>query len=400
MLIKKNPYINFVRGKLCIGEGQRPIADVLGSYRGPTYIYDTSIIDQQVQAYQEVLPANFRMHFAMKANANPEVLRHLLSKGVDLDVVSAGEIRIGLEVGFKPEQIIFSGVGKTKKEIEFAIDVGVKQINIESLPELDRVLTLAAKLQKYVNVAVRINPDISVQTHPYISTGLRENKFGLELESLAKFEEKILNQKFATWRGISVHLGSQIFEVNPMRDALRSLIEIQNKFKVTSPHLNRIDLGGGVGIDYEKFDHLKEQHFLQLYAEMIHEELDGLNCEFMIEPGRSIVAHSGVLVCEVQYVKETKEKTFVILDSGMNHLLRPSLYNAKHQVYPIELRDEASIQCDIVGPICESSDVLVRDYKMPRPREGDLVAICDVGAYGYTMASRYNQHELPAEIVI
>ena len=394
-----NPYINYVDRKLCIGPNRRPIQDVIGKYNGPTYIYDTSIIDLQLKQYQDKMPAGFKMHYAMKANANQDVLQFLKSKLVHLDVVSGGEIKIALTSGFQPEQIIFSGVGKTKSEIEYAAELAVKQINVESIPELERIVSIAQKLQKDVNVAVRINPDISVQTHPYISTGLRENKFGLELEAIPKFAEILRKQKFVKWRGVSVHLGSQIFEINPMRDALRSLIQLSTSYQKEFG-LDRIDLGGGIGVDYEKFDFAKESHFLKLYGEMIREEISEMRGEFMIEPGRSIVAHCGVLVCEVQYVKRTKEKVFVILDSGMNHLLRPALYSAQHQVFALEQKGEDEVLCDIVGPICESSDVLRTGISLPGPKAGDLMAICDVGAYGFSMSNRYNQHALAHEITI
>lgn len=398
-LILENPYINYVDRKLCIGPTRRPIQDVIGKYSGPTYVYDTAIVDLQLKQYSDFMPNGFNMHYAMKANANPELLKFLKSRNVHLDVVSGGEIKIALACGFRPEQIIFSGVGKTKNEIEFAVQVGLKQINVESLPELERIVSIANQLQKNVNVAVRINPDISVQTHPYISTGLRENKFGLELEAIPFFAEIIKKQKLVKWRGISVHLGSQIFEINPLRDALRSLIQLTRSYQKEFG-LDRIDLGGGIGVDYENFNFVKEQHFLKLYGEMVREETRDAKGEFMIEPGRSIVAHCGVLVCEVQYVKRTKEKVFVILDSGMNHLLRPALYSAQHQVYALEQKKEDLVLCDIVGPICESSDVLRTGISLPGPKSGDLMAICDVGAYGFSMSSQYNQHALANEITI
>ncbi len=373
---------------------------IVKDYQGPTYVYDLSFVSRQIEAYRTFLPLQTKIFYAVKANANLQLLRHLNSKGINVDVVSVGEIKCALEAGFRPEQIIFSGVGKTVAELKFAIERQIYQINVESLSELKRIINLAKEMQRSVDIAVRINPDISVDTHPYISTGLKENKFGLEVSQLDEFASHVKSQSAVKWKGLSIHLGSQIFDVEPLRAGVSTLLEKSNSYRAQFPELTRIDLGGGLGIDYQSFDFDREKKILKSYGEMVTEILGPSNYQIMIEPGRSLVGHAGALISQIQYIKKTLHKTFVILDSGMNHLIRPSLYQAHHQILTLKKYEAAAFTCDVVGPICETSDFFARNYQLAFCQEGDYLAICDTGAYGYSMASRYNQTEMPQEICL
>lgn len=398
--MKDNLLYSFKNNELHFGLAQKNLLDLMKNYQGPTYIYDLGFVDRQVQSYRKNLPDQAQIFYAVKANAHPEILKRLKRLGVNVDVVSMGEIRCALNAGFSANQIIFSGVGKTAAEITFAIEKGIYQINIESIPELKRVIQIASNLDKTIDVAVRINPDISVDTHPYISTGLKENKFGLEMDQLEEFAQILKSQKRVTWKGLSIHLGSQIFDIAPLGAGIKTLIDQACFYKDQFPELTRIDLGGGLGIDYHSFDFEREQSVLQSYGKMVSDLMKKSSFEIMVEPGRSLVGHAGVLITQIQYVKKNQFKTFVIVDSGMNHLIRPSLYQAHHQILPLKKYDDSGFLCDVVGPICETSDFFARNIQIPVCKEGDFLAICDSGAYGFSMASRYNQTELPLEICL
>jgi diaminopimelate decarboxylase len=398
--LKDNILFSYLNDELLFGLNKTKLSSLVKNYQNPIYVYDLAMISRQVSNYKKNLPVNTKIFYAVKANANREILVHLKSLDVNVDVVSVGEIKCALDAGFRPDQIMFSGVGKTALEIEYAIQREIFQINVESLSELKRVIQISSDLKKNIDIAVRINPDISVETHPYISTGLKENKFGLEINQLDEFATLVQSQKNVFWRGLSVHLGSQIFDIEPLRMGIKTLIEKMDFFRVQFPDLNRLDLGGGLGIDYHSFDFAKELKLLSDYGQMIKSELGSKNYDFLIEPGRSIVGHAGLLITQIQYIKKTTQKTFVIVDSGMNHLLRPSLYQAEHRILVLEKRGSNSFVCDVVGPICESSDFFARNYDLPQCQEGDFLVICDAGAYGYSMASRYNQTELPIEVCI
>lgn len=400
LVLKDNQLFSYLNNELQFGLNKKSLLSVVQDYRGPTYVYDLALISKQVKSYQQFLPPQTKIFYAVKANANSQILKHLKSMGVNVDVVSAGEIKCAFDAGFDSEQIIFSGVGKTAAEIKFAIENSIYQINIESLSELKRIVAISTELKRPIDVAVRINPDISVDTHPYISTGLKENKFGLEISQLEDFAEILRSQKFVKWKGLSIHLGSQIFDIEPLRAGVKTLLQKASFYKSQFADLTRIDLGGGLGIDYQNFDFAKEQSILKSYGEMVTDMFADSHFEIMIEPGRSLVGHAGVLITQIQYIKINQHKIFVIVDSGMNHLIRPSLYQAHHQILPLKKYDTAGFTCDVVGPICETSDFFARNYQLAFCQEGDFLAICDTGAYGFSMASRYNQTEMPHEICL
>lgn len=369
----------------------------------PFYVYNTSTIEKRVQVFSENLKGlDFKIHYAVKANGHEGILKLLKSKGCGADVVSLGEAKLALENGFTAEDIIFSGVAKSKDDLREAIKAGYYQINVESLQELERIGGIAKELSKKARVGLRINPNIKVDTHPYITTGFRENKFGISEDQVR--EALLIIKKYSPWielQGVSSHIGSQIRELTPLLDAVQALWRItQNLMKDGSP-ISTLDMGGGIGIDYTKSDESGELELMKNFCLEAKKILKDFKGRVMMEPGRAIVARSGVLCTRVEYVKFNGFKDFIIVNSGMNHLMRPALYEAFHRIQPLtEYSGRPEKMYDIVGPICESSDVLGRGRQLPEPKEGEWLAIMDAGAYGMSMASSYNHHEFPSEILL
>lgn len=391
--------MEYINNELCLGPLKKPLLPLCANYMRPIYVYDLDFIAQRYQAMARALK-QVRLFFAVKANPHVEVLHKLKKLGAGADVVSLGEIKRALEAGFLPQDIVYSGVGKTRHEITEALLLGIYQINIESLPELRRVGALARSLGKKASIALRLNPDIDIKTHPYIATGLKDNKFGMELSLIS--ELKTCLREFSDSLdlvGVSLHLGSMMLEFEGYREALLKLkkvfLDLQSEFS----SLRRFDFGGGLGIFYDRLDLDLEESLLGDYAKTTLEALGDLNCELQSEPGRWLVGHCGVLITQVQYIKQTSTKKFVIVDAGMNHLIRPSLYEAEHLLMPLRQNNEM-MKVDVVGPICESADFFAKDRTMAAAGEGDFIAVMDAGAYGYSMASVYNLQELPLEICI
>lgn len=385
------------------GTTKKPLKDLLKSYSGPVYVYDLGLIRHRARLLKEKL-APAKVFYAVKANYHVRVLEALRSVGCGADVVSGGEIHQAEKAGFNPKEIIFSSVGKTRAEIRLAIEKGIHQLNVESLEELNRIAEIARSLGgKKAQIALRVNPDVSIQTHPYIATGLKENKFGISTE--------LLNEALEIFRvhkdvldpvGLSMHLGSQMLEFSGFEEALRLKKNLFWDLKKSLPSLQRFDFGGGLGIFYDQDRLDLEEKMLQTYANIVRKETADLvaaGIELQTEPGRWIVGHGGVLLSQVQYIKKTPHKLFAVLDTGMHHLLRPALYQAEHKIYPLQAKPE-EITYEFVGPICESSDVIARDRKTSKLEPDDFVAIADTGAYGYSMASSYNLHPFPQELFI
>jgi diaminopimelate decarboxylase len=388
----------------------QPVADVLAQHASttPVYLYDLDDITMRVARLNRALSfatTHHTMHYAMKANSNRAILRELARLACGVDTVSGGEIKTALDCGFTPNMIIFSGVGKTVRELEFAIQNQIKQINIESPQELDRIAQIARRLGQRVPVALRLNPDVDAKTHPYITTGFRENKFGMdesfmpEVVTLLKANETELELV-----GLTMHIGSQITELSSIFEAVRKTLLVFRNLQALGFRLTRLDIGGGVGVHYDTDDTSDELSAIDRYGQEIASIFKAnrdlaMNLEILSEPGRILVARSGLLIGEVQYIKRAPQKTFAILDTGMNHLIRPALYGAKHRVLELEQRSGAKETFDVVGPICESADFLAKDVSLTSIVSGDLIAIADAGAYGFSMASRYNSHAQPTELV-
>ena len=384
------------------------VADVAYREGRPTYVYDLDDIEMRYRAYADAFTGlNHTIHYAMKANSHPKILALLASLGAGADTVSAGEIRLAVKAGIAPEKIIFSGVAKTERELEYAIGLGIKQVNVESPAELKRIAKISERLGRTTDVAFRMNPDVDAKTHPYITTGFRENKFGMDESFIHELVETLrANPKSLRLRGLTMHIGSLLFDLGALKQALEKICAVHRAIERHGFPLDRIDVGGGLGIRYETDDATEELRMLAAYGKMVRETLatelqpDLSKIEVLAEPGRMIVGRSGLLVGQVQYVKKAPAKTFVIVDTGMHHLLRPALYGAKHRVLPLKISAEPRQTYDVVGPICESSDVLAKNVELNPVHEGDLVAFADSGAYGYAMANTYNAHELPDEVAI
>lgn len=393
-LVYKNNQLVFLND----GEGMEdyPLSRLTDNYKGPVFFYNLKFVRARVQQMQSALK-NVRLFYALKANAHPEILNVFLDNSVGVDVVSGGEIQQAVNCGFSFQQMVYSGVGKTRKELELAISNDIYQINVESIPELQRIGDIAEKMGKKARVAFRINPDISIQTHRYIATGLKDNKFGIDagqLEDVLEVAHK--HRAHLSVHGLSLHLGSQMTDFSSLKDSLVKLKPLFLRIRELFPECHRFDFGGGLGILYEKQDLERERTLLHEYANVVLTELEDLrkhvpDLEIQSEPGRWLVGHCGVLVSQVQYVKKTPHKEFVILDSGMNHLLRPSLYEAYHEILNLKKQPHAGEKTyDVVGPICESADFFGKDRILSEVKADDFVVIRDCGAYAATMSSDYN----------
>ncbi len=372
--------------------------DLIKNYQKPVILYRKILIEERIQ-WMKSWNGLHRLHFAMKANDNSEILKILLNTGCGLDVVSIGEVEKALSVGFKAADIIFSGVGKTKSEIDKAIDLEIYQINVESISELQRISDISTKKNKSVHIGLRLNPEVDAKTHPHIATALQDSKFGISMKDISSCLEIIRKNSNLIFKSISYHLGSQIMTAEPFQNALAKIkpvfLNLQTEFK----SLDRLDLGGGLGIDYKNHDMTNDEIQWQNLKTVYETELTNFPAQCLIEMGRFIVARSGILITEVQYVKKTETKEIVICDVGMNNLMRPSLYQAYHHVLPLK-KNNIEKTYMIVGPICESTDFFHKDFITSEIEEGDLIAICDVGAYGRSMASNYNHQPLALEFFI
>ena len=365
-------------------------------YGTPLYVYDLQKIERNLQLYREAFRGKAELYYAMKANSHPQILKLVAQMGEGVDVVSGGEMEMAYQAGVPPDKIIFSGVGKTVSELELALCKGVGQINVESVPELERIASVAIRLKVQACVAFRINPDVQPNTHPYIATGFRENKFGMNEGDLPHAQELLQKHpKALRLQGLTMHVGSQILDTSVILEAIEKAIPIYKQFS----GLSTFDIGGGVGISYADSQQAPD---ISSFGEQVCQLLEPLSCRVLVEPGRVIVGPAGVLLTEVQYVKETPFKCFVIVDTGMHHLLRPALYGASHRITPIvkPLTKNKSVVCDIVGPICESADVLGKSRILTFPQQGDVLSIHDVGAYGAVMSSRYNAHSPVKELAL
>ncbi len=379
-----------------------PLTEWIPKYEHPVYLYDIEEMKKRLRLYQKAMGERSHVHYAVKANAHPEILKSFSELGAGVDVVSQGEAKAALANGFKPKDIIFSGVGKTKAEIKFAINKGIQQLNVESPQELERIGAIAKELGKKATVAFRLNPDVNPETHPYIRTGFRDNKFGmdesflLQLENiLEEYSENIILQ------GVTLHIGSLIHDLESFKEAIEKSLPTYEYFLSKGHPLKTFDVGGGLGFKYEHQNYQEDYEQIKAYGFMMQDIFkDKKHIQVLAEPGRILSGRSGILVTEVQYVKLTPFKKFIIVDTGMHHLLRPSLYSSYHLIDKLEKKGASNEVYDVVGPICESSDVLGSTRNMEHTEQGDLLAVFDTGAYGYSMSSNYNAHGLPEQIII
>lgn len=333
--------------------------------------------------------------YSMKANDHLAILSLLAREGIGVDIVSGGELYKALKAGFSPDRIVYSGVGKTDAEIRYALETEIFSFNVESLPELETINKIAGALGKTAPVGLRINPDVDPKTHPYISTGMKKNKFGISSARALESFKRAAEMPHIELIGIDAHIGSQLTTVAPFVESAEKLALFVASLKREGITLQYIDIGGGLGIQY----HEENPPSPSEWVEAVLPALKSTGLKVIFEPGRSLVGNAGILIVRVLYIKETEGKTFVITDGGMNDLMRPSLYDAYHDIRPVERTDAESIVADVVGPICESSDFFAKDREIPRPKRGDLLAVMSAGAYGFSMSSNYNARPRVAAVM-
>jgi diaminopimelate decarboxylase len=372
----------------------RTIAREIGT---PFYLYSHATLARHFLIFDSAFEGLPRLVcFSAKANSNLAVLKLFVKLGGGLDIVSGGELYRGLKAGFPPDRIVYSGVGKRVDEIDYALGTGILMFNVESVEELKLIDERAGLLKKKAPVAIRVNPDVDPKTHPYISTGLKKNKFGIDTVSALKGYKMASELAHVDIVGIDCHIGSQITDATPFAEALKSLKGLLKELKKVGIDIRYLDMGGGLGITYddESPPHPRE------YAETIVASLKDTNLHLILEPGRVIVGNAGILVTRVLFRKPGPSKAFVIADAGMNDLMRPTLYNAFHAIKPVAKRDRRTITADVVGPICESSDFLAVDRQIPDVERGELLAVMSAGAYGFVMSSNYCSRPKVAEVMV
>jgi len=367
----------------------------------PLYVYSADQIVERLGLFQQALAGRDHMIcYAMKANSALAILKLLAARGAGVDIVSGGELeRVIAAAPDAVGRVVFSGAGKTAAEIDLALTVGILEFNVESAAELELLALRAAKQKRKARFALRVNPDIFAETHPYISTGLKEHKFGVDIKHAAAIYKGVAGDRWLEASGISVHIGSQIRSAQPFGAAMARVNKLVRQLRRDGIVLKSVDAGGGLGIDYRtgSFDAAAK---VREYVAAIEEALDGFDGRLMIEPGRFLVAQAGALVARVLQVKRNGKKTFVITDAAMNDLIRPALYQAYHKIVPVRPRAGKPRIVDVVGPICESGDFFARDRKLAPVEPGDLVAVLDAGAYGMAQSSNYNSRLRPAEVMI
>lgn len=373
------------------------VKSIVDQFSTPTYIYSRATLEKHWNAFDQAF--NGRPHlicYAVKANSNIAVLNVLARLGSGFDIVSVGELERVLAAGGQPEKIVFSGVGKRHNEIRRALEVGIRCFNVEVSTELDRINDIAGDMGLIAKVSIRVNPDVDAQTHPYISTGLKENKFGLAIETAFEEYQRAHKMPHLQVVGLDCHIGSQLTDVQPFVDALDRVLNLLQRLKATGIEIQHLDLGGGLGIRYRD----ETPPSPAQYVNALYQKLGELPYEIILEPGRAIAGNAGILVTKVEYIKATADKNFAIVDAAMNDLMRPALYQAWQEIIAVKLdSSHATRSYDIVGPVCETGDFLGKDRALALA-EGDLLAVRSAGAYGYTMGSNYNSRPSAAEVMV
>jgi diaminopimelate decarboxylase len=377
----------------CEGVSLRRLA---AEMQTPLYVYSLAMIRERCREFREA----FKDHptlicFAVKANSNLTVLKEISQEGLGADVVSGGELERTKLAGVPPEKIVFSGVGKSGKEIELALTAGISCLNVESISELKQIEGIASSLQKEAPISIRVNPNIDVKTNPYIATGLYSTKFGIAEGDFKEALALVKKSKSLRLIGLSCHLGSQILSTKPFKEATRRMITLAKKAKSEGFPIVQIDMGGGLGIKYQR----EKPPSVRLYAKTLLAELKESGFRLILEPGRAIVGEAGVLLTEVMIVKKTPKKNFIIVDAAMSELIRPALYQGHHEIIPVR-KQAPQLTADVVGPVCETGDYLGLKRRLPSLKPGDFLFIANCGAYGMSMASHYNSRPHPAEVLV
>jgi len=373
------------------------ISDIGKQVKTPFYCYSSKAIETSFQDYQKAFNEQKTLIcYAVKANSNQAVLATLAKLGSGADVVSMGEIRRAMMAGIPANKIVYSGVAKTNEEITYALSLGIFQFNVESEPEVELISTIALLLNKTAAIAFRINPNVCAQTHEKISTGKAENKFGIPISNAREAYKRASLLPGIKIQGVDVHIGSQLTNLAPFEEAYQHIAKLITELREDGHDINVIDVGGGLGITY--LDEVIPGK--QTYANMVKAQLGHLNCKIIIEPGRSLLGNAGILVSSVVFVKTGEERQFLILDAGMNDLIRPSMYDAFHQIMAVNKSEKVSQTYDIVGPVCETGDTFAKARQVHESNTGDLIAIMSCGAYGAVMSSSYNTRMLAPEVMV
>lgn len=375
------------------------VASLARVYGTPSYVYAKRGIIDRFQAYKHAFAGAWsEICYAVKANSNLAVLKTLVREGAGFDIVSGGELFRVLAAGGDPSKVVFSGVGKTADEIRFAIDKRIHSFNCESEGEIELISNLASAAARKVSIAVRVNPDVDASTHPYISTGLRQHKFGVDICLAEAVYARAAKLPGIVLNGVSCHIGSQLLDVEPLLEAAAKVCALVQRLREQGLPIEFLDLGGGLGVSYSAND---QTAVIPAYIERLRAIVEPLDLTIMLEPGRSIVAEAGILLTTVLLVKENANKRFVIVDAAMNDLIRPALYQAHHEIIPVQRNLSAErVVADVVGPICETGDFFARDRELPVATAGDLLAICTAGAYGFSLSSNYNSRPRACELLI
>lgn len=374
-----------------------PLADIAAQYGTPCYVYSRATLERHWRAFDQAFAQHPHLVcYAVKANSNLAVLNILARLGSGFDIVSVGELERVLAAGGDPEKIVFSGVGKREDELRRALEVGIRCFNVEVPGELDRLNRIAGELGCRARISLRVNPDVDAQTHPYISTGLKENKFGIDVDSAITHYRRAASMPHIDIAGIDCHIGSQLTTLAPFIDALDRILVIVDRLKAQGINIRHLDIGGGLGIRYN--DEIPPEP--AEYASVLSHRLQGVDLEIFLEPGRAIVGNAGVLLTRVEYLKSNGSKHFAIVDAAMNDLIRPSLYQAWQAIVPVTRNENAAARVyDVVGPVCETGDFLGKDRELAIA-EGDLLAVRSAGAYGFCMSSNYNSRPRSAEVLV
>jgi diaminopimelate decarboxylase len=380
---------------VCDGVALEPIA---ASHGTPLYVYSAAAIASRYRAIDEAFAGHpHAIHYALKANSALAVLRLLRDLGSSADANSAGEIDVARRAGYLPAQIVFTGVGKTDAELAHAIELGVRSINVESEGELERIEVLSRARKVRTKIAIRVNPDVDARTHPHISTGLKINKFGIPIGDVAGLCARTRGRPNVEVVGLHAHVGSQITDLEPLTRAAAALVGLARRLAIEGTAIEHLDIGGGLGVSYDGSAVPDARDYAAAVLPILRES--GLS--IVLEPGRHIVAPAGALLTRVVDVKPAGDgRLFVIMDAGMTEIIRPMMYNAFHRIEPVLRSGAPEVSCDVVGPLCESSDTLGKNRMLPRPQVGELYAVLDTGAYGSVMASNYNRRLLPAEVLV
>jgi diaminopimelate decarboxylase len=377
---------------------QVPLADLAAQVGTPAYVYSSQILLENFRAYEEAfgdLPHT--VCYAVKANSSLAVLALLAKAGAGFDIVSGGELYRVLQAGGDPSKVVFSGVGKTAAEVEYALASGIHSFNCESESELALIDSLAARRGVRAGFSLRVNPDVDASTHPYISTGLTEHKFGIPIADARDVYERARRFRSLTPNGVSCHIGSQILDPAPILEALDKVLALAAQLRSEGLPIGHLDLGGGLGIAYRKGD---EPTPISAFIENLKQRLGTAGLAVMVEPGRSIAGPAGILLARVLYRKKNGAKEFIIVDAAMNDLIRPALYRAHHEIIPVRRNSLPPVTADVVGPVCETGDFLARDRQMANVMPGDFVAVCSAGAYGFVQASNYNSRPRAPEVLV